>query len=96
VQIVVQDTGRGISAEFLPHVFERFRQENSSMTREVFGLGVGLSIAKHLVEAHGGTIDARSEGRGLGATFTVKLPVAAPAAMVGGPEAGGPEVSVTS
>jgi PAS domain S-box-containing protein len=76
IQISVQDTGRGISPEFLPHVFERFRQENSSTTREFFGLGLGLSIAKHLVEAHGGTIEAESEGRGRGANFTVKLPSA--------------------
>jgi signal transduction histidine kinase len=76
VHVTVQDNGRGIAADFLPYVFERFRQENSSSTREQFGLGLGLSIAKHLVEAHGGTIDVHSEGRGTGATFTIKLPAA--------------------
>ena len=75
VHIVVEDTGHGIEAAFLPHVFERFRQENSSMTREVFGLGIGLSIAKHLVELHGGAINAHSEGRGRGSIFTVRLPL---------------------
>jgi PAS domain S-box-containing protein len=80
VHIVVQDSGRGIAVEFLPHVFERFRQEDSSTTRAFFGLGLGLSISKHLVEAHGGTIEAHSDGRGCGATFTVKLPAGVPAA----------------
>jgi hypothetical protein len=73
VQIVVQDTGHGISPEFLPHVFERFRQEDSSTTRATAGLGLGLSIVKHLVELHGGTVAAFSGGRGAGATFTVQL-----------------------
>jgi signal transduction histidine kinase len=86
VHVVVRDSGRGIAVEFLPHVFERFRQEDSSPTREFFGLGLGLSISKHLVEAHGGTIEAHSEGRGHGATFTVKLPVGAPVG-VGAPAA---------
>jgi hypothetical protein len=77
VHIVVRDTGRGIALDFLPHVFERFRQEDSSPRREFFGLGLGLSISKHLVEAHGGTIEAHSEGHGRGATFTVTLPAGA-------------------
>jgi signal transduction histidine kinase len=81
VHIVVRDTGRGIAIDFLPHVFERFRQEDSSPTREFFGLGLGLSITKHLVEAHGGTIEAHSDGPGRGATFTVKLPAGAPVAV---------------
>ena len=76
VCIAVRDTGRGISASFLPHVFERFRQENSSTTRESSGLGLGLSIAKHLVEVHGGSIAAHSDGPGCGATFSVRLPLA--------------------
>jgi PAS domain S-box-containing protein len=76
VRVAVQDTGRGISASFLPHVFERFRQEDSSTTRESFGLGLGLSIAKHLVEVHGGSIAAHSDGPGRGATFSVRLPLA--------------------
>ena len=74
-QITVRDTGRGMSPAFLPHVFERFRQEDSSTTREAGGLGLGLSIAKRLAEAHGGTIVANSEGPGRGATFSVKLPI---------------------
>ncbi len=64
VRLVVEDTGEGISAEFLPHVFERFRQGDSSNTRSHGGLGLGLAIARHLVELHGGTIEARSEGEG--------------------------------
>jgi signal transduction histidine kinase len=76
VLVTVQDTGCGITAAFLPHVFERFCQEDSSTTREAFGLGLGLSITKHLVEMHGGTITAQSEGKGRGATFRVRLPVA--------------------
>lgn len=73
-RITVRDTGRGMSPAFLPHVFERFKQEDSSTTREVGGLGLGLSIAKRLAEAHGGTIVASSDGPGLGATFSVRLP----------------------
>ncbi len=76
LHVVVRDSGRGISQEFLPHVFDRFRQEDSSTTRESFGLGLGLSIVKHLVEAHGGTIEAQSGGRNRGAVFVVRLPVA--------------------
>jgi signal transduction histidine kinase len=76
VCIAVQDTGRGISPSFLPHVFERFRQEDASTTREAFGMGLGLSIAKHLVEVHGGSIAAHSDGPGRGATFSVRLPLA--------------------
>jgi signal transduction histidine kinase len=78
VDISVQDNGRGISPQFLPHVFERFRQEDSSTTRESSGLGIGLSIARHLVELHGGRISAYSAGTGLGATFLIRFP--APAA----------------
>jgi len=72
--IVVQDNGHGIHREFLPHVFERFRQQDSSTTRESPGLGLGLSIARHLVELHGGTISAFSDGDGTGAKFVVELP----------------------
>jgi hypothetical protein len=89
IQISVVDNGRGISPSFLPHVFERFRQQDASSTRETFGLGLGLSIAKQLVELHGGTISAHSEGEGRGATFVVRLPAVprtplAPAPAVGG------------
>ena len=74
VEITVSDTGIGIEQEFLPFVFDRFRQGDSGVTREHGGLGLGLAITKHLVEMHGGTIDATSGGRGTGATFRVKLP----------------------
>ena len=75
VRVQVSDTGQGIAAEFLPYVFDRFRQADSSSTREAWGLGIGLSIAKHLVELHGGTIEASSAGLNQGATFIVQLPV---------------------
>ncbi len=74
VEISVHDSGMGISAEFLPHLFERFRQADSSTTRKHGGLGLGLSIVKQLVELHGGTIKAESAGLGHGATFAVNLP----------------------
>jgi signal transduction histidine kinase len=76
VRIVVTDTGLGISAEFLPFVFDRFRQADATPTRSAGGLGIGLSIAKHLVELHGGSIEALSEGINRGAVFVVQLPVA--------------------
>ena len=74
-QIQVIDTGKGISPEFLPYVFERFRQENNSSTRSHGGLGLGLAIVRYLVELHGGTAQASSQGEGKGATFTVQLPL---------------------
>jgi CheY-like chemotaxis protein/two-component sensor histidine kinase len=75
VEITVTDTGQGIESEFVPYVFERFRQADSSSTRVYSGLGLGLAIVRHLVELHGGTVLAYSEGQGKGATFTVKLPL---------------------
>lgn len=75
VQITVSDTGKGISAEFLPYVFDRFRQADGSITRADSGLGLGLAIVRHLVELHGGTVHAESPGEGKGATFTVMLPL---------------------
>src|SRR5262249_43291200 len=72
--IEVRDTGAGISPEFLPHVFDRFRQSDGSSTRSHGGLGLGLAIVKTLVELHGGQVEARSEGLARGATFTVRLP----------------------
>lgn len=74
-QIQVSDSGIGIDPAFLPFVFDRFRQADSSITRSHAGLGLGLSICKHLVELHGGTIRASSEGIGKGSTFTVRLPL---------------------
>jgi signal transduction histidine kinase len=76
----VADTGEGISPDFLPHVFDRFRQADPSSTRAHHGLGLGLSLVKHLVEMHGGTVKAESAGPGQGATFTVSLPVPPPTA----------------
>jgi signal transduction histidine kinase len=73
-QIIVGDTGTGISADFLPHVFDRFRQGQSGTMRSHGGLGLGLSIVRHLVELHGGTVTAESPGLSRGATFTVMLP----------------------
>jgi len=75
VEIVVRDTGSGITPDFLPHVFERFRQGDSSSTRVHTGIGLGLTLVKQLVELHGGTVTAESAGPGQGATFTVRLPM---------------------
>jgi PAS domain S-box-containing protein len=74
-QITVRDTGQGISPDFLPHVFDYFRQADSATTRTFGGLGLGLAIVRHLVELHGGTIQAESLGEGQGATFMVRLPL---------------------
>jgi CheY-like chemotaxis protein/nitrogen-specific signal transduction histidine kinase len=75
-RITVTDTGQGLSPDFLPHVFERFRQADSSSTRAHGGLGLGLAIVRQLAELHGGTVDAASPGLGMGATFGVNLPLA--------------------
>jgi PAS domain S-box-containing protein len=76
IEVCVADSGIGIRSDFLPHIFERFRQADSTTTRKYGGLGLGLSIVKHIVELHGGTVAANSDGEGKGATFRVKLPVA--------------------
>ncbi len=75
-ELVVRDTGRGIPAAFLPHVFERFRQAEPVATRGKGGLGLGLAITRHLVELHGGRVDVASDGEGAGSTLTVTLPLA--------------------
>ncbi len=77
-RLEVADTGEGIEAEFLPHVFEQFRQENGAITRVHGGLGLGLSIVRHLVELHGGSVAVESDGRDRGSRFTVTLPAAPP------------------
>jgi CheY-like chemotaxis protein len=74
-EVVVKDQGRGIDAEFLPHVFDRFRQADSSTTRRYGGLGLGLAIVRHLVELHGGRVKAESAGKDQGAVFTISLPI---------------------
>jgi CheY-like chemotaxis protein len=75
VELTVSDTGIGISSEFLPHVFERFRQADAGIARERGGLGLGLSIARQLAELHGGTIEAFSPGTGQGSTFRLTIPL---------------------
>ena len=75
VEIVVSDTGLGIKSEFLPYVFERFRQADAGTTRKTGGLGLGLSIVRHIVEMHGGSVEVASDGEGKGATFRVRLPL---------------------
>jgi hypothetical protein len=77
VQITVSDTGQGIAPEFLPFVFDRFRQADSSTTRQHGGLGLGLAIVRHMMEMHGGTVEVASAGTGQGATFTLRLPLLA-------------------
>jgi CheY-like chemotaxis protein/two-component sensor histidine kinase len=77
-ELRISDTGAGIAADFLPHIFERFSQADSSTTRRYSGLGLGLAVSKQLVELHGGSIQARSMGEGLGATFIVNFPLTIP------------------
>ncbi|HVQ76876.1 MAG TPA: response regulator [Candidatus Binatia bacterium] len=88
--IQITDTGRGIESVFLPHIFERFRQADASTTRTEGGLGLGLAIVRHLVELHGGTVEAYSPGSGQGATFTVKLPLPAVRTMLAADAPGPP------
>ena len=75
IVVTVADSGQGIDPAFLPHVFERFTQADSSFSRTHGGLGLGMAIVRHLVELHGGTVKASSAGRDQGATFTISLPV---------------------
>ena len=82
MRIAVADTGEGLLPEVAPHIFDRFRQADSTITRQYGGLGLGLAIVRHIVELHGGSVQASSDGPGLGTTVTVRLPVARPA---GGP-----------
>jgi signal transduction histidine kinase len=74
IEVTVRDTGRGITPDFLPFVFDPFRQSESGPSRSVPGLGLGLTIVRHLVEAHGGRVQATSDGPGAGAVFRVYLP----------------------
>ena len=71
----VADSGKGIAPKFLPHVFDRFRQEDDAATRRHSGLGLGLALVRHIVTAHGGSVSAHSEGEGPGATFTISIPI---------------------
>jgi PAS domain S-box-containing protein len=82
IRITISDTGKGIQPEVLPQVFDRFRQADSSGSQRHGGLGLGLALAKHLVELHGGTVEAASEGAGCGSTFTVTLPLATQSELV--------------
>jgi CheY-like chemotaxis protein len=87
VEVKVVDTGQGITPELLPHVFDRFRQGSGAPTQRHSGLGLGLAIVRQLVELHGGSVHAASEGEGRGATFTVSLPIAIPEIQPGRPVA---------
>jgi CheY-like chemotaxis protein len=93
IEIVVSDTGQGIGPEFLPYVFDRFRQADGSSTRSHGGLGLGLAIVRHIVELHGGSVTAASPGKNLGATFTVSLPIMAIHAKPSGEERSHPRTS---
>ena len=84
IEIAVSDDGQGISHDFLPHVFDRFRQQDSTTARQHGGLGLGLAIVRHLVELHGGSVRVESAGEGRGATFTITLPAEAPHATPSG------------
>ncbi len=75
IKMIIKDNGKGISSEFLPHIFDRFTQADTSSTRSSGVLGLGLTISSHIVKLHHGTIEADSEGEGKGAVFTVKLPL---------------------
>jgi signal transduction histidine kinase len=89
LELNVTDTGEGIEPDFLPHVFERFRQADASTTRHYRGLGLGLSIVKQLVELHGGSVRVKSPGHGKGSTFILTLPLAPTTEPLGSDEADG-------
>ena len=93
--ITVADTGIGIKPEFLPRLFDRFSQEDSSTTRRYTGLGLGLAIVRHIVDLHGGTVEAASEGDGKGATFTVALPLSATVGLPERAPRGGEPIELT-
>jgi PAS domain S-box-containing protein len=95
VEVVVSDTGTGIAPDFLPYVFERFRQADAGMTRKTGGLGLGLSIVHHIVEMHGGTVEAASAGVNQGATFRVRLPLMAVHSRASDPRREHPRSSTT-
>ncbi len=95
VFVRVSDTGEGISPEFLPHVFDRFRQEVAHATRTHSGLGIGLSLVRHLTELHGGTVSAESAGKDQGATFTIQLPLLGARVLQPKPPAAEPRVRQT-
>jgi signal transduction histidine kinase/CheY-like chemotaxis protein len=96
VEIAVRDTGIGIAAEFLPHVFERFRQQDGGTTRRYGGLGLGLAIVRNLVELHGGSVAVHSDGEGRGSLFTVRLPAASAPAAVSEPVPAAPIAPVSA
>ena len=89
IEISVADSGQGIAAEFLPHVFDRFRQADGAIARSSSGLGLGLAIVRHIIELHGGSVRAASEGAGRGATFTLQLPALLPLRADAGPRRAG-------
>jgi PAS domain S-box-containing protein len=91
VEVTVSDTGQGIAPEFLPHVFDRFRQADATTTRAFGGLGLGLAIVRQVVELHGGTVRVESEGEGLGSTFTISLPLMAVRSAISDTDSAQPE-----
>lgn len=95
IAVVISDSGRGITSDFLPYVFDRFRQADSSTTRTRGGLGLGLAIARHLVELHGGTIKVASAGENAGSTFTIFLPIALPVTVPQSPQTAGKPAKVS-
>jgi signal transduction histidine kinase/ActR/RegA family two-component response regulator len=94
VEIAVSDTGQGLSPDFLPHVFDRFRQGHGGTARRHSGLGLGLAIVREIVEQHGGTVQAQSPGLGKGSTFTIRLPAIVPVTAEEGPRALGTQAPV--